>query len=517
MREELKDFSDFIKKKQVTILMVFFSVLLCYGKHAFTQNVDIDTEDLLAGGMSNLNGWLTIGRFGSYYTKKILGVFQYNPYFCGVLFLLLFTLAASLWMYNFYLFSNKNQKYPYWLFGMIYVTSQVWCFIFYFSMIQLEVVVGVCCVAIANYLIFYAIYLESKRLNRIFRYLIATVLIVWGIGCYQAILVEYLIGCTILLLVCYRKQMEDRTLQAGIFLKKVMIIAIHFVFSYIMYAIIAKCYFSGSDYLVGQIVWRDSIVMAMVNIVKFVYYCFFVQNGIKTYILLAEVVFLGVDIIFVCLKKIKLVEKCLYIGLIICSTLSIFALCIYIGNGLADRTQFPVCLYIGFMAMYVTTFIPEYKWERNLRLILVTIMCIFMYQQTAINLRLWYTDDLCNQQNLVVAQTIYRDICALGRGEVPDEHVVFVGNKQVNLNAATIQADMFGVSNFCWDNYNVASSSTRIALYMRNVIGVGYLIGDDNEKYIAIEKGKNMPQYPNPGYVQLDVEHQLIIVKLSEY
>ena len=52
-------------------------------------------------------------------------------------------------------------------------------------------------------------------------------------------------------------------------------------------------------------------------------------------------------------------------------------------------------------------------------------------QQLSVNLRLWYTDDVCNEQNRIVAENIYDHISALGLGEEPEAQVVILGRKQV--------------------------------------------------------------------------------------
>lgn len=100
----------FCEKNRVTIIITLFMVMICHWTHAFNLNVDIDTEELILGGQSNLQGWLTIGRFGAYYSKVLLNLMAYNPYVSGMMFLVLFSVGALLWVCFYWKISGENSK-----------------------------------------------------------------------------------------------------------------------------------------------------------------------------------------------------------------------------------------------------------------------------------------------------------------------------------------------------------------------------------------------------------------------
>lgn len=81
MKQFTKEISVFMREKCWSMLITFLAVVMCYGKHAFSTNIDIDTEELILRGTSNMDGWLQIGRFGGYYSKKFTGGMWHNPLF----------------------------------------------------------------------------------------------------------------------------------------------------------------------------------------------------------------------------------------------------------------------------------------------------------------------------------------------------------------------------------------------------------------------------------------------------
>lgn len=520
MENEWQEFTSFIREKIVAVAVVFFCVLLCYAKHAFTLNVGIDTEDLILGGMSNLNGWLTIGRFGGYYSKCILGLLEYNPYFSGVLFMLFFSLSAILWMYNFYIYGGKKRNYPYWLFGILYTTAQIWCFIFYFSMLQLELAIGVCCAALAVYLVFDALCHDRSLLRKIADYIAGAVLLIWGIASYQAILVVYLVGCIATYLVYYRSRFETDQVNMKDSWYKIIVLAVHFVVSYVGYAVVSKLFFSGSAYLESQIKWGVQPVKTVIHtILHCIRKVYFGNDIAHSYLMLVVFLLFVADMGYVATRKQSLGSRITYILVIAALGISPFALYIYMGSDTQLRTQFAFALYASFAAMYLSGWFADKLVIRTKRVgvILSILLLAFGYKQMAVNLRLWYTDDVCNQQDQIVAENVCNAVSELGLGEIPEESVVIVGCKQVNLTPVSLHYDMFGTSNFVWDYSNPAGSTIRSLAYIKAVTGIDYTAGNDEQRSIAIEKGKDMPIYPNPGYVKYVKEADLIIVKLSEY
>lgn len=510
---------DFIKKYRYTIMLVFLATGICYAKHAFTLNVNIDTEDLLVGVSGNLGGWLTIGRFGAYYTKVIFGLLNYNPYFSGVLFMLFFAVSAVLWMYNFYVFGNQSERYPYWLFGVLYITSPLWCMIFYFSMLQLELAVGLCCAAVCVYLQFDLFFHQQNKNSFLIKSIVAATLLVWAIASYQAVLAVYLTGVCGTFLILYRKYYADDSVDLKKTWRNAIGIILHFVASYSIYTLITRFFFSGSSYLDNQINWgKKPAGLIIRELIAKLWNTYFGYDEVHNKLILAAGILFLLDMIWILTMHRKIADKATYLMISGMLALAPFAVFLYMGGIPEVRTHFPQAVLGAFLAMYAAGNMDKIiRKERYAKIAVTILMAGFVYQQAAITLRLWYTDDVCNRQKQIVAYHISDQIDALGFGERPEVPVVFLGRKEVKLQPVCLNYDMFGAANFVWDYNSPSGSSVRSALYINAVTNSEYYVGNDEQREAAVQYGAGMPCYPSPGYVEYAEDIDAIIVKLSEY
>ena len=142
--------TEYIKKHYRLILMSVFAALVCFGYQAFNSNIRIDTEELINHPGSTL-GWLTIGRFGLVLLKRMLGLGVHRTIKSGILMLLFFILGGNVLTYGCYYFSGKKDGKPYWIFTLLYMTSNIWSFQFYFSLQQAEVAFAMLLMAVTGF------------------------------------------------------------------------------------------------------------------------------------------------------------------------------------------------------------------------------------------------------------------------------------------------------------------------------------------------------------------------------
>ena len=206
--------------------------------------------------------------------------------------------------------------------------------------------------------------------------------------------------------------------------------------------------------------------------------------------------------------------------LVICTIFSVFLLDIYIGNNSILRTQQAIAFVSSFLAMYVFSIsfdTDEALWKNMFKKIVkistIVIIAVTVYGQMKVTLKLYYTDDMCNQQDMIVAQNIVENVDKLETEN--DKPVVVIGRKQVTLNSSCLSIDMFGVSNFVWDysTANPTGATIRTLMYINATCGRGFYSGDDTQRQVAVNNSYDMPCYPKEGYVQ--EKDGIIIVKLS--
>ena len=97
MEEKIDSLKSFTENHRLLIGFTFLAVLVCYGSHALSMNIGIDTEQYISGIYAK--PWVigALGRFGYYYSIMMLNLGHYNPYMNGVAFLLIFSLAILAW------------------------------------------------------------------------------------------------------------------------------------------------------------------------------------------------------------------------------------------------------------------------------------------------------------------------------------------------------------------------------------------------------------------------------------
>ena len=157
--------TEYIKKHYRLILMSVFAALVCFGYQAFNSNIRIDTEELINHPGSTL-GWLTIGRFGLVLLKRMLGLGVYRTIKSGILMLLFFILGGNVLTYGCYYFSGKKDGKPYWIFTLLYMTSNIWSFQFYFSLQQAEVAFAMLLMAVTGFFMCDLCFCEKYKENR---------------------------------------------------------------------------------------------------------------------------------------------------------------------------------------------------------------------------------------------------------------------------------------------------------------------------------------------------------------
>ena len=130
----------------------------------------------------------------------------------------------------------------------------------------------------------------------------------------------------------------------------------------------------------------------------------------------------------------------------------------------------------------------------------------------AVILAFVYTDDIRYRDDVNTARMIASDLYQTeGYQELP---VIFVGEKDAELNGACLEADLYGYSFFKWDysDGNPTGATWRILGFM-NTLGIDL---EDGSRFAekALKTAENMPYFPQKGYIS--VQDKYVVIKLSE-
>ena len=146
----MRDLHDYVRKYWGLLAASMAAMLICFGCLVFCGNIRIDTEELINHPGSSL-GWLAIGRWELAWLKRLLGLGTHQVIKSGVLFFLFFWLGANFLTFGIYERSGKK-KSRYWIFLLLYATSNIWCYQIYFSLQQAEVALAMLLLIAAAFL-----------------------------------------------------------------------------------------------------------------------------------------------------------------------------------------------------------------------------------------------------------------------------------------------------------------------------------------------------------------------------
>lgn len=549
MRNVVKnDMQDYVKKHGRLIAVSIAAAILCFGFLAFSSNIRIDTEELINRPGTTV-GWLTIGRFGLAFLKRVLGLGVHSAFWSGLLFLIFFVIGANLLTFLLYHFSGKQESYPYWVFLLLYTTSNIWSYQVYFSLQQAEIACAMLLVVLAAWMSMRAGFGKKGRAN-LLRYLASTLFLVIGLGAYQALAAYYITICIMLFLVLLDRKLfcgaketirggmrenaehsreamrrQDRELLAGI--AKLLV---QFGVSYLLYHVIAHTWFmAGSGYMENQMGWGRLTVLECVKNVLRTARNLLLGNGPRNFSFFTIGVLFALALAVLACRKKRTgngawtkTRLALFLLALAGLLASPFLMTVYMGEMLVTRSQFALPVTAAFLGMYGIRGLREISVEKEgaKRWILRgcgALVCLALAVQAGYDLRLAYTDELRFRQDAEKTEELLAALKGVNGGKLPEQPVVFVGYQGAELGGFCRRTEMYGWSFYEWDYSvdNPTGATHRIAgfvqAYTGNVLNENIT---EEEKKSAVMLTESMPDFPEEGSIQ--VTEEFVVVKLSD-
>lgn len=509
------DWKDYVTKHSGLILLSVVTSVLCFGFLALNGTIRIDTEELINTPGTTL-GWLRIGRYGLVLLKRFLGLSTHRVWQSGLLFLLFFILSGNMLVFLFYHVSGKNEKYPYWVFLLLYCTSNIWCYQIYFSLQQAEVAFALFLIALAAFLAFEGSFIVHGLRGNVCQFF-AVILLIVGFGVYQAFVAYYIAICvSAFLMYLFHRHTSD--LRALFFGTGKLIVS--FALSYAIYLGIAKTWFmSTGEYLTGQMGWgRLTVAGCIKNIVKTVQRVVFCRGSEYFSFYAAGAVLTLIAVFLICRRNFKKDRvKC-----VLCAAsafglmLTPFLMTIYMGEFIVTRAQFALPVASAFLGMYGIGELTG-RAGRKFAVCSSLLVFLFMLAQFAYCMQLTYTDYVRYREDTLFADDLQKtmnEICGENAAKKP---VVFVGRRIPHLKRGCVRTEMFGWSFFEWDYHpDVQTGAThRIAGFLNAYANAGYQELRDETLLTEAEKAaEKLPVYPAEKSILETKDY--IVVHLSD-
>lgn len=501
LKNDLNLFWSFLKNNKLTIILTWFFILMAYGIKLFFYSISIDTEAIINDYNGQLNAWLTIGRFGLIFTKKLLRLCPFNPYvacFLMICTIFLFSIFIS-FLFNYLTFEKNTNNKLNLIIPSLFISTPLFAEQFNFILQGFEVALAILLTSISAFLITKWV-IDNKNIVHL---ILGTICMVWAFASYQAVVFLYIS----LVLACYYFIYINNTkskinLESNFFKKAPLKYIIIFCLGYLLYILINKLILikiGATPYLDNMISWGScDVIICIRKILDYIL-------QFKTYVFLSTIIlFFGFSNLFT-----KNKNKILFLLSSIALVLSPFFLAFYLGHDLPQRSQFSLQFVYAF-AIYLLAYQLKNKKIFVSIIIILSIALSFNHAYRVSNLL--YTDYMKYQSEVSLANKITDRIDNLNLDDNFKYPVAFVGSIHPLSTPNELRGDIIGASFFEWDSTAPYGSNYRILGFMRTI---GYPYKWPNMEEIERSKkiATEMKCWPNTESVKF--KDGIIVVKLS--
>lgn len=448
-RNVAEECTAYIKRNRYVLFFMALAVLLIHGAKLNSVNVGIDTEKIIFNNWGLYEGWLGIGRQGLVFLKILLETTWFNPFFAGILTVLLLMTSYISFSFLFeYIQSRQGRNVEHkgyrWLtlgFGLIVIAHPILTEQLYFTLQSAEVLAAVTLVALS--LLCACLWADGKN----FLWLIpAALMMLIPFSVYQAMVPLYLFGAVaVLCLRAFGSAEITIKKEFGYALRH----AVAFLIGFAANQIITSLFFSTSSYVTGQVAWgTEDFAEGIRHILSHVK-AVVTGDGVfyfRNFFVISLLLIIAVIAHMLRRKGQQTGQKIWQVLMLIALLASPFYLTLVLGNRPVIRAQLSLPFITGFL-VYLTGILLKGKWN-----ILLAAVCVVTVWQEADNTaRLYYTDAVRYEQDVLMADSLMREITKITGDKEYDRPVVFIGRWENEGNPSCQPGDVMGRSMFAWD------------------------------------------------------------------
>lgn len=545
-----------IERYRSRIVIMGLFVFLVHGGKLYNGAIGIDTEDIIRLGEDFYPGWQQSGRQGLVLLKRLLGTVVFNPYFAGLLTVLLLAAAASLFLLLWdWEWENSAPAgiLPVWgwlLPGFLWVSHPVLTEQLYFSLQSLEICGGFLLTAAALYFSMRGI-CEKRAV-----YIAAGFfLLLLTFSMYQVFVVLYVFGVLSMLVLRFagallkqdggqnavefgdaggeeavksgcvrgeeaRRKQGGKETEAGKLWRTAFAHGGLFLSAFGVNMVMTHVFFADrSAYLTGQIQWGHMTWKE--GLLRILDHGFRVCTGWNSLyysigfgLLALAALWLGGRLVWRSARR-RPGTGILWLLMLaaLCSTP--FWMTFLCGGAPVVRSQLVLPAVTGFLAYFVFrlrgTQGEENRWAGGL---LVPALFIVVWGQVQTTMRLYYTDECRYEQDAALGRELITQIERLD--DVSGTGLAVVGSHSFSPNNACVTGETIGRSFFDYDTQVQPECywSTRRVVGFLHTLGydIGHASKENCQK--AVEESLIRPSWPQEGSVWRMGD--TVVVKLSD-
>ncbi len=499
--------SAFITNNRKAIIIYTVCILAAYGLKLFNIVLGKDTEAIISIPDSLYNSWISLDRFGLVYFKKLLGIYQFNPYLAMTLMVICVIVGSVIWEYLFYRLTpyKKDFHKRSWIFPAVCFTSPLMASQLGFLLQTFEVALGFIFVSLSLLLIW-----QFMDKGKILYAVLSLILLSAALSFYQGLAPLYVAGAAGTFLLYAEGHSKV--------LKPVLILIINLVIALLIYKAVDSFVhvYTGvaSDPYIGDIIlWKsESAGVCIGNILGHIKHALTMSNSYYTLAFPFAAV-CGLLLIIRAFRKFDK-NRVIYFLAMIIFIASPFIMSVYTGQEAYYRTQFVMPFVCGLAIQMFTgaAASAKFKWYAAVTIISMLVAAACIFQQVVVTTRMYYTEYESYKEDEMLALKLSMRIDELGLGESPEEPLMIVGGHQGKLNpSASNEWEFEGRSFFNW--YYGYAEGNAIAINFMRTLGLDYHVPDPDQVARSVENAGEMPLWPNPGSVAL--KDGVIVVHMS--
>lgn len=501
-------FKSYYCENRHSVSFACFFLVIAYGIKIFQIMFSHDTEAIISVPESLYNSWMTMGRYGLIFLKKLLGIYTFNPYLAAILMFFSMVGAVVVWGYLFYILKEETNMYSKvsWIFPAVFLTTPMMAEQMGFLLQAFEVCFAVLLLGIVLLMVWNSIFTGK------YFWLLPSVLISALIfSVYQTMVPLFVAGAAASFLTAYRRQKKT-------WWTAVLLLAGVFGFGFALYEVVNKLIMKAlgiatTPYISDQMLWGTvPVSQCVTNIFQHVCQVITGQGFYYSLSFPAAIVMAALLVIWQGQKKKG--EFYLYVIAAVVFLLTPFLMTVLMGQAPKMRTQ----LILGFVTGWYLQNGIECFWLNRKKMMRgaayagVCLTAVLCFSQAAKVADMYYTEYVQYQEDVALALKISARIDQLDLGECPQEPVVFVGARTPRLNDSAVRnLENLGHSFFEW-SFTTDYGSFIMRNFMES-LGYAYRAPNSQQVEIAQQAAGNMGIWPASDSVQ--VIEDVIVVRLS--
>ena len=512
-------------------LWAVLCVLMVHGAKLFSNNIGIDTEDLIHLGSPFYDGWLNTGRQGLVLLKYLTGSVEYNPYFAQMMTLVMLAVSVLAFVMLWDKVAGATGSVNKWVaYGcmFLWISHPVLVEQYYFTLQGVEIGIGVLLTAVALWMVWMG--KAQKGSKKIYAFLLSGMLLLLTFSVYQIFVVLFIFGAVTVLLLDTLQKQESKGTGSATIVKDVLPYAGVFLGAFICNSVVTSLFFSESDYLSSQVQWGQlSVRDCVYSIAVHVRDVLTGQNSIFYNVSFGVLCAVGLIAVLCLIKRYGAVLLFYYVALMTTP----FLMTVVCADEPAVRSQLLLPAITGFV-LYVDVLLIQKlcvdgfagtgasKQSGNKSgsriawgiVALAIISFVGGLSQMQISHRLYYTDACRYAEDEALGRALIQQLDPkIGEDDTP---IVVIGSHEFQGNNACLEGEIIGLSIFEHD----VEEEPRYYWSTRRVVGFLHTLGYDCEQL----PDKNIP-YAEEFAVDMDVwpgkhsvEHagDMVVIKLSE-